>query len=217
LPGPHNWTTTRNSSSFGNPNADLLDAKSNGTFDPGDGTLVEIIDDAQGNYQVFRGLSGPVFRAEIRGDGVTHLGPAGIQIAKAARARVPIVLTDFIHDKLQNQVTLTWKSFPGDQYGIYWSADLDEFVPTINPAVPAHASSPLTTYGPFTSPVPGAGRMFFQVGPPDLKPPTLARVWGDNSTVSLTFSEHHQRQPRPRHHRHHVRPGVRLWLGRRRA
>jgi alpha-galactosidase len=242
---PYLWTSTRNSATFGSPNATLLDGKSHGTFDPGDATvhsifqvtnipfaaydvaiylginqaqsydgkgriringgaeqkftmfttgptdtLVECTDDTTvGNYLVYRGLSGPSLHVEIRGDGFTHLGPAGFQILKAARAREPLALTDFAFNRQNNQVTLTWKSFPGDKYGIYWSPDMQDFAPIIHPAVPAHASDIVTTFGPFTDPVPGAAKGFYQIGPPDLKAPTLNRTWGNNQTISLTFSE----------------------------
>ncbi len=155
-----------------------------------DGTLVEITDqDTPGNYLVVRGLSGPTLQVEIRGDGFNHLGPSGFQIAQADRARPPLEITGFELDPVTQQVTLTWRSFPGDLYGVYWSGDFEEFAPSINPVVPAHAADEVTTHGPFTTPLPDASRAMFRIGPADLHPPTLERVWGNNSTISLTFSE----------------------------
>jgi hypothetical protein len=242
---PYHWTRTRNAATHGNPNAALLDGKTHGTFDPGDGslhsvfevteipfsayhvaiylginqaqsgngrgtiringgeeqaftllatepdgTLVEITDaKTPGNYLVFRGLSGPTLHVETRGDGFNHLGPAGFQIVKSDRAREPLEITDFQYNPQSHEVTLTWTSFPGDQYGIYWSPDLKEFRPVIAPAAPAHETATRTTFGPFPSPARGAARESFKIGPPDLAPPALERIWGNNRTIQLAFSE----------------------------
>jgi hypothetical protein len=86
-----------------------------------------------------------------------RLGLSGIQI-KDAPPREPLELTDIVHDDNSDEVTLTWKSNPGQFYGLYWSQDLAGFEAGINPAVPAHASGTRTSFGPFTNPVPGAAR-----------------------------------------------------------
>lgn len=155
-----------------------------------DGTFVEITDTTTpGNFIVVRGLAGPALRVETRGDGFNHLGPAGFQIRQADRAREPLEITDFQYNRQTDEVTLTWKSFPGDRYGIYWSPDLEEFRPIVHPAFPAHETATRTTYGPFPSPAPGATKESFKIGPPDLVPPQLERIWGNNRTIELTFSE----------------------------
>ncbi len=243
--GPHYWTSTRNAATFEIPDAKMLDAKSNGTFDPGDGslhsvfavrdipfaaydfviyfgisqaqsgngrgtiringgaarrftllttepdgTLVEITDETTpGNYLVYRGYADSTLHIEIRGDGSNHLGPAGIQIAEADRARPPLEITGLTFDPALQQATLTWRSFPGDVYGVYWSDDLGEFAPFINPVVNAHPEEAVTTYGPFAVPVRNPERGMFRIGPADSDPPRLERVRGHDRTIHLTFSE----------------------------
>ena len=114
--------------------------------------------------------------------------------------------TNFIYDEGSDQITLTWKSFPGDQYGIQWSGDLDGFAPAVglDPVIEAHPADLVTTYGPFANPAPGAERVFLRIGPPDLYEPTLDRVWGNNSTISLDFSEAMHATPAERHGRSSV-------------
>jgi alpha-galactosidase len=241
---PYHWTRTRDAATHNNPNAALLDGKTHGTFDPGDGSLHSVfeitaipfaaydvavylgINQAQtgnargtiringgdeqpftliatepdgtfteitdpkkpGNYLVFRGLSSPSLHIETRGDGFNHLGPAGFQIVQADRAREPLAITDFKYNTQTNQVTLTWTSFPGDKYGIFWSPNLEEYRPVIHAAYPAHATATRTTYT-FPSPARGVTRESFKIGPPDLAPPQLERIWGNNRTIHLTFSE----------------------------
>ncbi len=243
--GPYHWVKTRNPATFDIPNAKMIEAKINGTFDPGDGsklaifevadipfaaydfviylatsaawrgngrgtvringgpeqrftlpdtepdgTLVEITDETTpGNYIVFRGYSGSTLRVDIRGDGFNHLGPSGIQIVQADRARPPLDITDFVFDPATRQVTLAWRSFPGDRYGICWMDEREGLPVFVNPMVSAHPSDDVTTYGPFESPVPNPTRDTFRIGPPDPKRPLLERVWGNNRTVSLTFSK----------------------------
>ncbi len=155
-----------------------------------DGTMEEITDSVTpGNYMVVRGLSGATLHLDMRGDGFNHLGVAGFQIMEADRARPPLEITDMRYDPSTQQAMLTWRSFPGDQYGIYW-VDEDEGLPVfIDPMVAAHPEAKVTTYGPFDSPVRHPDRDTFRVGQPDPYRPVIERVWGNNRKVSLAFSK----------------------------
>lgn len=116
----------------------------------------------------------------------------GIQIAPAAPPvpPEPLEFTNITHHDQTDEVTLTWKSNPGEKYGLYWSDDLDGFVMHgTHHAIPAHATERRTTLGPFASPLPDAQRLFFVVGPPDLSNPVLSQAFGSGSTVNLQFSE----------------------------
>lgn len=155
-----------------------------------DGTYTEITTASpSGNYWVLKGLGGPTFTAKIWGNGFNHLGPTGMQIRESSEARQPLEIAEVTRDPATDQVTLTWKSNPGDFYGLFWSEDLITFHGGINPAVEANPDSTRTTFGPFPNPKAGAENLFFRVGPPDLIDPTLKRVWGNGTTINLTFSE----------------------------
>ncbi len=154
------------------------------------GTFTEITDpDTPGNYLVYKGLTGTSFTARVWGNGFNHIGPHGMQIVESDEARQPLEIADIAFNEDLDQITLTWKSNPGEVYGLYWSEDLLDFVPGISPAVPANPDGIRTTFGPFPNPRPGAENLFFAVGPPDLEDPTLDRVWGNGSTIHLDFSE----------------------------
>jgi hypothetical protein len=56
-------------------------------------------------------------------------------------------------------ITLTWRSQPGEVYGLQWSRDLKTFYPGISQSIPADASATLTTFGPFPSPGAGCGAL----------------------------------------------------------
>ncbi len=103
--------------------------------------------------------------------------------------RQALEITGFDYNKTSDELTLTWKSNPGETYGVYGSEDLKEFRPYVAPAVNAHPTARQTTLGPVANPNPGAGRFFLQVGLPDLAPPAIERVWGINSTISVDFTE----------------------------
>lgn len=154
------------------------------------GTFTEITNaETPGNYLVVKGLTGTSFTAKVWGNGFNHIGPHGLQIVESNEARQPLEIANVSHNQTTDQITLTWKSNPGDTYGIYWSEDLINFVPGINPAVSAHAEESVTTFGPFPNPKPNATRLFFRIGPPDLEAPVLERTWGVNQTITLDFSE----------------------------
>jgi len=154
------------------------------------GTFTELVDaETPGNLLVYKGLGGSSFTARIWGNGFNHLGPTGMQIVESDVVRQPLEISEVSYFKNADEISLTWKSNPGEIYGLYWSEDLVNFVPGINPAVPASEGGVLTSYGPFPNPKPGADELYFRIGPPDLEDPTLDRVWGNGNTVNLTFSE----------------------------
>lgn len=154
------------------------------------GTFTEItVAETPGNYIVYKGLEGGSLTAQVWGTGFNHMGPTGIQIVESDEVRQPLEVADVSYNDATDEVTLTWKSNPGEFYGLYWSEDLENFVPGINPAVEANPDGILTTFGPFPNPSPGSKDLFFRIGAPDLRDPTLDRVWGNGTTVTLTFSE----------------------------
>ncbi|MDF1712935.1 MAG: sialate O-acetylesterase [Akkermansiaceae bacterium] len=169
----------------GSPPSDftLLSGAFNGTF-------TQITDpETPGNYLVYKGLGGGSFTARIWGNGFNHMGPTGMQIVESDEARQPLEISDVSYFDETGEIILTWKSNPGEFYGVYWSDDLINFKPGINAAVPANPDGPLTTFGPFPNPSPNSERLFFRLGPADLSDPTLDRVWGNGTTVNLDFSE----------------------------
>lgn len=169
----------------GAPEADftLLSGAFNGTFTEITGA------ETPGNYVVYKGLGGGSFTAQVWGNGFNHIGPTGIQIVESNAVRQPLEVADVSYDDTTDEITLTWKSNPGEFYGLYWSEDLVTFQPGIAPAVEANPDGALTSFGPFDNPNPGAETLYFRVGEPDLRDPTLDRVWGNGTTVNLTFSE----------------------------
>jgi hypothetical protein len=137
----------------------------------------------------FTGVGGKMsngFDADYR----MHLN--GIQIAPAPPPvpPEPLEFTDIVRNPDNGALTLTWKSNPGEKYGLYWSTDLVDYVMHgTHHAVPAHATERRTTLGPLVSPLPDADKLFFLVGPPDLSSPTLSQAFGSGNTVTLQFSE----------------------------
>jgi hypothetical protein len=116
----------------------------------------------------------------------------GLQIAPAAPPvpPQPLEFTEIVRHSETDEVTLTWKSNPGEKYGLYWSDDLVGFVMHgTHHAVPAHPAEDRTTLGPIASPLPDADKLFFLVGPPDLSNPALSQAFGSGNTVTLQFSE----------------------------
>ena len=47
----------------------------------------------------------------------------------------------------------------------------------------------MTTFGPFANPLKGKAGLKFEIGFPDSTPPTIERVWGSGTTLSMIFSE----------------------------
>ena len=120
-------------------------------------------------------------RLTFDGMSVTYIGPA--------IPPQPLEITELIYDRDADEITVSWKSNPDEFYGLYWSEDLERFEANIDPAIPAAAEDIVTTFGPFPSPVPDASKLFFRVGPPDFQDPVLSNVVGNNSTITITFSE----------------------------
>jgi hypothetical protein len=108
-----------------------------------------------------------------------------------AGPRQPVEFTGYLFDLDADRSTLTWTSNQGEHYGLYWSEDLVTFTPVYgtNPAIPAHESESSTTYGPFDHPILGATRLFFKLGDADFDDPALNTIWGNGTSVTLTFSE----------------------------
>jgi hypothetical protein len=120
-------------------------------------------------------------RVNINGIGVTYIGPSVPQ--------QPLEFTEIDFDQVQDEITLTWKSNVGEVYGLYWSEDLQNFEANIDPEVPAASEGIRTTVGPFANPAPGASRLFFRLSDPDFNDPALTNVSGNNSTITIQFSE----------------------------
>ena len=185
------WTTAHPTSSPGSQIVDGRAGALNGaTFVAGVNFALfrSVVADASGVI-TFIGAGGATangFDASYR----MHLN--GIQIAPAPPPLPPepLEFTDVVRNPLTGEVTLTWKSNPGERYGLYWSADLLNYVRHgVHHAIPAHASERRTTLGPIASPLPGALKLFFAVGPPDLSAPVLSQAYGSGSKVTLQFSE----------------------------
>jgi alpha-galactosidase len=185
------WSTTHATSS---PNTQTVDGRAgalNGaSFVPGvNFALFQSIVANGSGVITFTGAGGSTsngFDASYR----MHLN--GIQIAPAAPPRPPepLEFTDIVRDPASGAVTLTWKSNPGEKYGLYWTTDLDGIVMHgTHHAIAAHATERRTTIGPVASPLPAADKLFFLVGPPDLSNPALSQAFGSGNTVTLQFSE----------------------------
>ena len=184
------WTTPNATDSASSQIIDNRDGRNGTTFVEGY------------NYIVFRNVkadpSGTVIfngNGADQGEGYDddyRLGLSGLQITPGTTLE-PLEITDLAYEGDDGQITLTWRSNPGESYGIYWSDDLVEFSPglspNIAPEIPAHPTNGTTTYGPFSSPSPSADQMFFRVGPPDQEDPLLERLWGNDTTIYLSFSE----------------------------
>ena len=103
--------------------------------------------------------------------------------------RQSLEITDISRDPVSGEISLTWKSNPGENYGIQWSTDLKTFYPSVHQSIPAQATATHTSYGPFPAPVPMADRLFLRVGPPDVTPPALLAAGGGGDRIVLTWSE----------------------------
>ena len=116
----------------------------------------------------------------------------GLQIAPAGPVvpPEPLEFTEIVRDPETGEVTLTWKSNPGERYGLYWTPDLKDFtMHGVHHAIPANANGNRTTLGPMASPLPDADKLFFLVGPPDLSNPSMSKAFGSGGAVTLVFSE----------------------------
>jgi hypothetical protein len=185
------WSTTHATSSPGSQIVDGRAGALNGaTFVAGiNHALFQSVVANESGVILFTGAGGTTangFDTSYR----MHLN--GIQIAPAVPPLPPepLEFTEIVRHTDTDEVTLTWKSNPGEIYGLYWSVDLVEFfMHGTHHAIPAHASERRTTLGPIASPLPDAGRLFFAVGPPDLSNPALSQAYGSGNTATLVFSE----------------------------
>ncbi|MGC6466785.1 MAG: LamG-like jellyroll fold domain-containing protein [Akkermansiaceae bacterium] len=71
------------------------------------------------------------------------------------------VITSIAYNKVDDEVTLTFKSRAGRTYDIYWSSDLLDFSNTVQEDVPSGGAE--TIFGPVPNPSPGSPRIFFRV------------------------------------------------------
>lgn len=110
-------------------------------------------------------------------------------ISEVVEHEEPFAITGIARDPVTGGITLTWRSKPGEVYGLQWSSNLQIFYPGVSQAIPAQASGNLTTFGPFPSPVPDVERLFLRVGPPDTTPPVLVGLGGGGDRLVVTFSE----------------------------
>jgi hypothetical protein len=101
----------------------------------------------------------------------------------------PFEITRIVRHPETAELTLTWRSTPGETYGLQWSPDLKTFYPGLSQSIMAHPTGDLTTFGPFPAPSPGAARLFLRVGPPDTAPPELLAMGGGGDRVVIRFSE----------------------------
>ncbi|QTN32330.1 Ig-like domain-containing protein [Akkermansiaceae bacterium] len=110
-------------------------------------------------------------------------------ISGSIPARREVKITKQLHDPKTDRYYLEWSSNPGETYGIYVVEETDGYKPCVAAAVEAAKDKGTTTFGPFANPIKGNGKLRFEIGFPDTTPPTIGRVWGSGTKVSLIFSE----------------------------
>jgi Bacterial Ig-like domain len=103
--------------------------------------------------------------------------------------RREVKITKSAYDAKSDRYFLEWSSNPGEVYGIYASHDAGGYQPCVAAVVEADKEKEVTTFGPFANPVKGNGTLQFEIGFPDAIPPTIKRVWGNGTTLSMIFSE----------------------------
>jgi alpha-galactosidase len=181
------WATTNATSSPSSQFVSNVGAVNGSTWQLGNNyaLFLDVVADGAGKI-IFTAQDGMVGSTSYR------FPLSGFQIMPSP-PREPIEFTRIVHDPASDQTTLTWKSNPGQNYGLYWAEDLTNLLPgvnpAINPAIPANASTNRTTFGPFASPRPAAKHLFYRLGPADLVNPVLTKVWGNGTNIALNFSE----------------------------
>ncbi len=110
-------------------------------------------------------------------------------ISGSIPARQEVKITKRLYDPKTDRYHLEWASNPGETYGIYAAEDAGGYKPCVAAAVEAAKDKTTTTLGPFANPIKGNGKLEFEIGFPDSTPPTIGRVWGSGTTISLIFSE----------------------------
>jgi alpha-galactosidase len=103
--------------------------------------------------------------------------------------RREVKITNTRYDPQTDRYTIEWSSNPGETYGIFADHDSGGYQPCVAAVVEADKINTITTLGPFPNPVKGNGNLKFKIGFPDATPPTIRRVWGSGTTISLVFSE----------------------------
>ncbi len=103
--------------------------------------------------------------------------------------RREVKITKRLYDAKSDRYYLEWSSNPGEVYGLYAAHDAGGYKPCIAATVEADKSKGTTAFGPFDNPVKGDGGLEFEIGLPDSTPPSIERVWGSGTTLSLVFSE----------------------------
>lgn len=110
-------------------------------------------------------------------------------ISGSIPARQEVKITRQLYDAKTDRYYLEVASNPGEVYGIYASHDAGDYRPCVAAALEASKDQKTTSFGPFANPVKGKSDLRFEIGLPDSVPPTIARIWGSDTTVSLLFSE----------------------------
>jgi hypothetical protein len=110
-------------------------------------------------------------------------------ISGSIPARQEVKITKQLYDPKTDSYYLEWSSNPGETYGIYAAEDAGGYKPCVAAAVEAANGKGTTTLGPFANPIKGNGKLKFEIGFPDSTPPTIVRVWGSGTAVSVIFSE----------------------------
>lgn len=104
-------------------------------------------------------------------------------------ARQEAKISKQTYDAKADSYSLELASNPGETYGIYVTEEMNGYKTCVASAVQADSKKNATTFGPFTSPIKGNGKLKFEIGYPDSTPPTIKRVWGSGNTINLIFSE----------------------------
>jgi len=110
-------------------------------------------------------------------------------ISGSISARQEVKITKTQYDAKSDRYHLEWSSNPGEVYGLYIDEDAGGYKPCVAAAVEADKTKNVTTFGPIANPLKGKAGLKFEIGFPDTTPPTIQRVWGSGTTLSMIFSE----------------------------
>lgn len=137
----------------------------------------------------------PTYNTMVNAVQLRDLGPSspgGVTPSSSGQQR-DIEITRRLYDKKSDRYYLEWASNQGDTYGVY----LIENAGAIRTCIAASITGTpeKTTFGPFANPRPGNSQLLFEIGAPDLTPPSCLRAWGNGKTVSLHFSEPMKQEP----------------------
>jgi len=145
------------------------------------------------NYLVFRAVQPDangqiVMVGQDDNDSESRLNLSAFQISPGTPI-VPLKITGLDYSEGSDELVVTWTSNPGEQYGIYFSQNLETWVAAHRAVIPAHATLNETTERGIQNPFANAEKVFMRIGPADMVDPVLERVWAGNTTVNLDFSE----------------------------